>query len=66
MTNAQTALKMLKDAGYKAFSFVDHTVIVTDPIQCRSGKREWIEEKEVSVNVGRGLEGVARFINERS
>lgn len=65
MTNITTALKMLKDAGYKATTVHDHTVVAIDPVQCSSGSRKWTEDREVPMNVSRGLERVAHFINER-
>lgn len=65
MSNVTTALKMLKDAGYKAVSVHDHTVVAIDPVQCSSGQRKWMEEREVPMNVSLGLDRVAHFINER-
>jgi len=65
MNNVTTALKMLKDAGYKAVSVLDHTVVAIDPVQCSSGQLKWSEEREVPMNVSRGLERVAHFISER-
>lgn len=65
MTNVITALNMLKAAGYKATSVHDHTVVAIDTVQCSSGSRKWDEEREVPMNVARGLESVAHFINER-
>jgi len=65
MINVTTALKMLKDAGYKAVSVHDHTVVAIDPVQCSSGSRKWMEEREVPLNVSRGLDRVANFISER-
>jgi endo-alpha-1,4-polygalactosaminidase (GH114 family) len=65
MTNVLNALKMLKDADYKALSIHDHTVVAIDPVQCSSGQRKWTEEREVPMNVANGLERVAHFISER-
>lgn len=65
MTNVITALSMLKAAGYKATSVHNHTVVAIDPVQCSSGSRKWMEEREVPMNVASGLERVAHFISER-
>lgn len=65
MNNVMIALKMLKDAGYKAVSIHDHTVVAIDPVQCSSGSYKWMEEREVPMNVSAGLERVAHFISER-
>lgn len=65
MSNVQTALKMLKDAGYKATSIHTHTVVAIDPVQCSSGNRKWEESREVPINVTNGLDRVAHFISER-
>lgn len=65
MTKPEIAVKLLKNAGYEAVSNASHAVIVQDPVQCSAGSRKWVESREVSINIGRGLEGVYRFINER-
>jgi hypothetical protein len=66
MSNAQKAIETLKAAGYEAISHASNTVLVQDPIKCSSGKDEWIEYREVSLNVGDGLSRVNRFIDARS
>jgi len=65
MNNAIAALKMLKEAGYKAVTVHDHTVVAIDYVQCSSGSRKWVEEREVPMNVSRNLNGVAAFILDR-
>lgn len=65
MTKSEIAVKLLKNAGYDAVSHASHAVIVQDPVQCSAGSSTWVEHREVSINIGRDLSGVYRFINER-
>lgn len=64
---AERAVQVLLEKGYTAEASQDgRSVIVNDPVTCRSGSRCWLEYTPRKIYIDQGFDLIFNFINMRS